>query len=126
MVKQKEIYKCNICGNIIEVLHGGIGELVCCGQPMQLFEEKNADSTTEKHVPFIKRHENKYIVKVGEATDHPMEEKHYIEWIELTVDLMVYKKYLKPGDMPIAEFEVPEGSNVSSREFCNIHGLWKS
>ncbi len=126
MAKQKEIYKCNICGNIIEVLHGGAGELVCCGQPMQLFEEKNADSTTEKHVPFIKRQENKYIVKVGEATDHPMKEKHYIEWIELTVDLMVYKKYLKPGDMPIAEFEVPEGSNVSSREFCNIHGLWKS
>ena len=126
MVKQKEIYKCNICGNIIEVLHGGAGELVCCGQPMQLFDEKNADSTTEKHVPFIKRQENKYIVKVGEATEHPMEEKHYIEWIELTVDLMVYKKYLKPGDMPIAEFEVPEGSNVSSREFCNVHGLWKS
>ncbi|MCK4524562.1 desulfoferrodoxin FeS4 iron-binding domain-containing protein, partial [candidate division WOR-3 bacterium] len=71
MVKQKEIYKCNICGNIIEVLHGGAGELVCCGQPMQLFDEKNADSTTEKHVPFIKRQENKYIVKVGEATDHP-------------------------------------------------------
>ncbi len=126
MVKRKEIYKCEICGNIVEVLHGGAGELVCCSKPMVLLEEKTADTSTEKHVPFIKREGNKYIVKVGENTAHPMEEKHYIEWIELAIDNNIYKKYLNPGEKPEAEFEVPEGKEISAREMCNIHGVWKS
>ncbi len=124
MAKQFEVYKCEICGNIVEVLHGGAGQLVCCGKPMVLMEEKTADTSTEKHVPFIKREGNKYIVIVGENALHPMEEKHYIEWIELIVDGVIHKKYLKPGDEPKAEFEIPEGKEVSAREYCNIHGLW--
>ena len=124
-MEKLQVYKCNVCGNIVEVLHVGGGELVCCGQPMQLLEEKTAESSTEKHVPFIERVGNKYVVKVGENQAHPMEEKHYIEWIELVVDGTVYRKFLKPGDEPKAEFEVPEGKDVYAREFCNLHGLWK-
>lgn len=125
MAKRFEIYKCEVCGNIVEVLDGSFGELVCCGKPMVKFDEKTADASTEKHVPFIKRDGDKYIVKVGENAAHPMEEKHYIEWIELTVDSAVYKKFLKPGDAPEAVFEVAEGKEVSAREYCNLHGLWK-
>lgn len=124
MTKKLEVYKCEICGNIVEVMHEGSGELVCCGQSMKLMKEKTADSSTEKHVPFIKREESAYIVKVGENTPHPMQEKHYIEWIELNVDGAVYRKYLSPGDKPEAVFKVPEGKKVSAREYCNIHGLW--
>ena len=124
MTKKMQIYKCEICGNIVEVLHEGSGDLVCCGQSMDLLDEKTADSSTEKHVPFIKREDDKYVVVVGENALHPMEEKHYIEWIELTVDDMVYRKFLKPNDKPEAVFEVPEGVSVSAREFCNVHGLW--
>ena len=124
MTKKREIYKCEICGNIVEVLHGGKGQLVCCGKPMQLFEEKTADTSVEKHVPFIKREANKYIVKVGENTSHPMEEKHYIEWIELIVDDVIHRRYLNPGEEPEATFELPEGKQIIAREYCNIHGLW--
>ena len=124
MTKKMQVYKCEICGNIVEVLHEGVGELVCCGQPMKLFEEKTADTSTEKHVPFIKREENKYVVKIGENALHPMEEKHYIEWIELIVDGVIHRKHLNSGDAPEAIFEVPKGSEVSAREMCNIHGLW--
>jgi len=122
--KLRQIYKCEVCGNIVEVINEGPGELICCNKPMILLEEKTADTSTEKHVPFIKREGNKYIVKVGENAAHPMEEKHYIQWIELIVDGTIYKKYLKPGDAPEAVFEVPEGSSVQAREYCNIHGLW--
>ncbi len=125
MAERMEVYKCEVCGNIVEVLHGSFGELVCCGKPMVKFEEKTADTSTEKHVPFIKREGDKYIVKVGENTAHPMEDKHYIEWIELVVDGAVYRKFLNPGDAPEAVFEVAEGKEVSAREYCNIHGLWK-
>ncbi len=124
MTKRGQIYKCEVCGNIVEVIHEGPGELVCCDQPMVLLEEKTADTSTEKHVPFIKREDGKYVVVVGENALHPMEEKHYIEWIELTVDGVVYKKFLNPGDEPKAVFEVPEGKEVSAREYCNVHGLW--
>ena len=124
MTKKMQIYKCKVCGNIVEVLHEGSGELVCCGQPMDLLDEKTADSSTEKHVPFIKREDNKYVVTVGENALHPMEEKHHIEWIELIVDNMVYRKFLKPNDKPEAVFEVPESASVSATEFCNVHGLW--
>jgi len=124
MTKVNQVYKCDICGNIIEVLHEGADALVCCGKPMQLFEEKTADTSTEKHVPYIERSGNFVKVKVGENQDHPMEEKHYIEWIELIADGVVMRKHLKPGDKPEAVFETT-AENLSAREYCNIHGLWK-
>lgn len=124
-MEKLQVYKCNICGNIVEVLHVGSGQLFCCGKPMELLEERTADSSNEKHVPFIERVDGKYVVKVGENQAHPMEEKHFIEWIELIVDGIVYRKFLIPGEEPMAEFEVPEGREVYAREYCNIHGLWK-
>jgi superoxide reductase len=117
------IYKCEVCGNIVEVLHEGAGELVCCEQPMTFFDEKTADKTTEKHVPLIEKTAKGYKVTVG-STLHPMEEKHYIEWIELVADGVSYRAFLKPGDKPEAEFCV-SASKVSAREYCNVHGLWR-
>jgi superoxide reductase len=117
------MYKCNVCGNIVEVLYSGKGELVCCGQPMQLLDEKTQDEGLEKHVPVIEKTENGFKVKVGEV-EHPMEEAHYIQWIELLADDQSYKKFLKPGDKPEAEFCIVAES-VSAREYCNVHGLWK-
>ena len=125
MVVLKEIYKCNVCGNIVEVVHASDGELVCCGQPMQLMSEKLQDAGNEKHVPVIERTATGVKVKVG-SIPHPMEEKHYIEWIELHADEMVYRKFLKPGDAPKAEFCVTTAKKLSARDFCNIHGLWRS
>ncbi|HCK99254.1 MAG TPA: desulfoferrodoxin [Candidatus Marinimicrobia bacterium] len=125
MMEKKQIYRCEICGNIVEVLHVGGGALVCCGQKMILLEEKTEDSSTEKHVPFIVRENGKVTVKVGENTAHPMEEKHYIEWIELQVDGKSYYQFLKPGDKPEAVFCVA-GDEMTAREYCNVHGLWKS
>ena len=124
MTKRYEVYKCEICGNVVEVLHGSVGQLVCCGQPMKLMNEQTADTSQEKHVPFIKREGNAYMVRVGENIPHPMEEKHYIEWIEIVVDGVAHKRFLKPGDKPEAIFEIPEGKEVFAREYCNIHGLW--
>jgi len=118
------IYKCEICGNIVEVLHSGDGDLVCCGEDMKLLDEKSADSSTEKHVPLIEKTPAGFKVTVG-STLHPMEEKHYIEWIELIADGKSYRQYLKPGDQPAAEFCV-QASKVSAREHCNIHGLWRA
>ena len=123
MAKQIQIYKCNICGNIVEVLHGGDGELVCCGEPMELLEEKTADAAKEKHVPVIEKIDGGYKVKVG-SVPHPMEEKHYIEWIELLADGKAYRQFLKPGVAPEATFQV-QAASVSAREHCNVHGLWK-
>jgi len=123
MAKRLQIYKCNACGNIVEVLHGGDGELVCCGKPMELLEEKTADAKTEKHVPVIEKIDGGYKVKVG-SVPHPMKEEHFIEWIELLADGKAYRQFLKPGDEPEATFAVKAGS-VSAREHCNVHGLWK-
>ena len=125
MTKKKGIYKCEICGNVVEVLQDGKGDLVCCGKPMVYFEEKTADSSTEKHVPFIQETEDGYLVKVGENTAHPMTEAHYIQWIELNVDGMSYKAFLNPNDKPEAEFKVPKGKDVFAREYCTLHGVWK-
>jgi superoxide reductase len=125
MTKLKQIYKCEICGNIIEVLHTGIGELVCCGQPMKLMIEQTKDASLEKHVPYIEKTPKGILVKVGQNQAHPMEEKHYIEWIELIADGEYYRKHMKPGDKPEALFCIT-AKKVSAREFCNIHGLWKS
>ena len=123
MAKKLQIYKCNMCGNIVEVLHGGAGELVCCGKPMELLDEKTADATTEKHVPVIEKIEGGYIVKVG-SVPHPMTEEHLIEWIELLADGKTYRQFLEPGAAPEATFHI-EGDSVSAREHCNVHGLWK-
>jgi superoxide reductase len=124
MAKKPEIYKCMLCGNIVEVLHGGDGELVCCGQPMKLFVENTTDAAKEKHVPVIEKIDGGYKVKVGSVA-HPMEEKHYIEWIELQADGKVYKQYLAPGQKPEAVFKI-DAVKVTAREYCNIHGLWKA
>jgi superoxide reductase len=105
------------------LLHTGAGELVCCGQPMELMTEKNDDAGQEKHVPVVEKTENGFLVKIG-SIPHPMEEKHYIEWVELIIDGISYKQFLKPGDKPEAEFCV-QGESIIVREYCNIHGLWK-
>ena len=124
MTKRLQIFKCEACGNIVEMLHSGDGELVCCGEPMKLYDEKTADSATEKHVPVIEKIDTGFKVTVG-STLHPMEEKHYIEWIELIADGEAYRQFLNPGDEPVATFCV-EASSVTAREYCNIHGLWKA
>jgi superoxide reductase len=124
MAAQKQIYRCNVCGNIVEVLHAGVGQLVCCGQPMELLKEKTVDVGLEKHVPVIEKTKTGMKVKVG-STPHPMEEKHYIEWIEITADGGVYRKFLKPGEKPEAEF-ASKAEEALAREYCNVHGLWKS
>lgn len=124
MTKRGQVYKCEVCGNIVEMLHTGAGTLVCCNQSMKLLDEKTADFTTEKHVPVIEKISGGWKVTVG-STLHPMEAQHYIEWIELIADGRICRKYLKPGDAPSAEFFTPADS-VSAREYCNVHGLWKS
>lgn len=124
MAAKLEVYKCELCGNIVEVLHGGVGELVCCGQPMVKLSENTVDASKEKHVPVIEKVAGGYRVKVGTVA-HPMEEKHCIEWIELIVGDKAYRQFLKPGDAPEAFFAV-EADQVSAREFCNLHGLWKA
>jgi len=124
MTDIKQVYKCNICGNIVEVLHAGAGTLVCCGQPMQLQKENSVDASLEKHVPVIEKTAAGVKVKVG-SVPHPMEEKHYIEWIESIADGISCRKFLKPGDKPEAEFET-KAKKVFARAYCNLHGLWKS
>jgi superoxide reductase len=124
MAEQLEVYKCDLCGNIVEVLHGGAGELVCCGQPMQKFVENTVDAAKEKHVPVIEKTAEGFKVKVGEVA-HPMEEKHYIEWVEVIVGGKAYRQFLKPGETPEATFCV-EADQVTAREYCNLHGLWKA
>ena len=123
MTTLQEIYKCEVCGNIVEVLHAGKGELVCCGQPMKLQEENTVDASQEKHVPMIEKDEQGVIVKVG-SDPHPMDEDHYIEWIEISTGKGESKKFLNPGDKPEAVFPVKK--DVSSRTYCNLHGLWKN
>ena len=124
MTEKLQVYKCEVCGNIVEMVHDGAGELVCCGQPMILQEEKTADKATEKHVPVVEKTSEGYKVTVG-TTLHPMEEDHFIEWIELVADGSAYRRFLKPGDSPSAEFCISGTSSVFAREYCNKHGLWK-
>jgi superoxide reductase len=125
MTKLREIYKCNICGNIVEVVHTGVGALVCCGQNMELLKEKTKDAATEKHVPYIEKTEKGILVKIGQNQDHPMEKEHYIEWIEVIAQGNTFRKFLQPDDKPQAEFP-GQSENVEAREYCNVHGLWKS
>jgi len=118
-----QVYKCNICGNIVEVLNAGGGTLVCCGEDMQLLQEKTDDVGKEKHVPLIEKIEQGFKVKIGDV-EHPMEEAHYIQWIEVIADGKSYKEFLKPGMKPEAEFYIKAGS-ITARAYCNIHGLWR-
>lgn len=124
MTKLLEIYKCEICGNIVEMVHEGKGELVCCGKPMKLFKENTVDAAKEKHVPVFEKTTDGIKAKVGSVA-HPMEEKHYIEWIEVIVGDKVYKEFLKPGQAPEASFCF-SGEKFTVREYCNLHGLWKA
>jgi superoxide reductase len=123
MTEKLEIYKCEACGNIVEVVHAGGGELVCCGEPMKLFKENTVDAAKEKHVPILEKVDGGYKVMVGSVA-HPMEEKHYIEWIELIADGKAYRQFLNPGEAPEAFFKI-DADQVTAREYCNIHGLWK-
>ena len=136
MVKKVgEVYKCSVCGNIVEVNHVGLpadarrgqggGELVCCDKPMNLLVENTEDAATEKHVPVISKVDNGVKVVVGEV-NHPMEDDHYIEWIELVVGDMRHKQFLLPGGKPEAVFEVNVSGKIVAREYCNLHGLWKA
>lgn len=124
MVKRLEVYVCEICGNIVEVLHGGKGQLVCCGQPMDQYEENTVDAAKEKHVPVIEKTGDGVKVKVGSVA-HPMEDKHYIEWIEVIDGESIFRRFLKPGEEPSAAFN-GAGANATARDYCNLHGLWKS
>ncbi len=124
MIERTQIYKCNVCGNIVEVVHAGGGKLVCCEQPMEQLTEKTEDVGREKHVPVIEKTETGIRVKVG-SIPHPMEEEHYIEWIEIIENGSSCRRFLKPGDKPEANFEV-KTEKVTAREYCIVHGLWKS
>ncbi len=124
MTERLEIYKCEVCGNMVEMIHTGQGSLVCCGQPMKLMKENSVDAANEKHVPVIEKLDNGYKVTVGSMA-HPMEEKHYIEWIELVADGKACRQFLKPGDTPEAFFRL-DADNVTARAYCNLHGVWKA
>ncbi len=124
MTERLQVYRCEICGNIVEVLHAGQGELVCCGQPMKLLVENTTDASREKHVPVIEKTADGVKVKVGSAP-HPMEEKHYIEWVQIMADGKSYRQFLSPGQAPEALFPV-KAATVTAREYCNVHGLWKA
>ncbi|OJV63265.1 MAG: desulfoferrodoxin [Clostridiales bacterium 38-18] len=123
-MKKLDVFKCGVCGNIVEVEHVGGGTLVCCGQEMNLLEEKSADMATEKHVPVIEAIVGGYKVTVG-STIHPMTEEHHIQWIELVTESESLITYLKPGDEPVAIFKTDEKA-IKAREYCNLHGLWKN
>lgn len=126
MTKRNQIYRCNVCGNIVEVLHAGAGQLVCCGENMELLEAKTKEEgLEEKHVPVIEKDGDKIKVKVGEVP-HPMEEEHYIEWVELIADGKRCRKFLNPEDKPEVAFPYVGAKELSAREYCNVHGLWQT
>jgi superoxide reductase len=124
MAQRLEVYKCDLCGNIVEVLVGSDGTLTCCEQAMTLLSENTVDAAKEKHVPVIEKTDGGVKVKVGEVA-HPMEDKHFIQWIEIIADGQIYRKFLNPGDAPEAEFKVT-ADNIVAREYCNLHGHWKA
>lgn len=124
MTVLNQVYRCNVCGNVVEVLHTGKGTLVCCGKPMELLMENTVDASREKHVPVMDKSGETLTVRVGSAP-HPMEETHYIEWIELLDGGRAQRQYLKPGEPPEASFAAT-GGQVAARAYCNLHGLWRS
>ncbi|MFC1474947.1 desulfoferrodoxin [bacterium] len=120
-----QVYKCEVCGNIAEMIHAGAGKMICCGQPMAHLEENTVDAAQEKHVPVVEKTDSGIVAKVGSVA-HPMEAEHYIEWIEvIDGDGRAYRKFLNPGDAPEAEFCI-QGDGLTVREYCNLHGVWKS
>jgi len=127
MTERMQVYKCEVCGNIVSVLHEGKGELVCCGQPMKLMTANTVDAAKEKHVPVIEKTADGIKVKVGSVA-HPMEEKHYIEWILITDGKHVARVFFKPGDAPEHVFLTGHmgGGKITAYEYCNLHGLWKA
>ncbi|MBD3300238.1 MAG: desulfoferrodoxin [Candidatus Moranbacteria bacterium] len=126
MTQKKQIYKCNVCGNVVEVLHEGAGELVCCGEPMELLEEIKEDKGAEKHVPQITGEGDSIKVNIG-SVPHPMEGDHYIEWAEVQKkDGKIIKKFLKPNDKPEVGFNCKEAEVNKVRIYCNVHGLWST
>ena len=131
MTEKLQVYKCNVCGNIVEMIESGAGELICCGEPMALQEEKTEEAATEKHVPFIEKIEGgfKVRVRIGQNAAHPMEARHHIQWIELLADGKAYREFLNPGDAPEAIFCLAgageASEKISAREYCNVHGLWR-
>jgi len=122
MTKLNKIYRCEVCGNIVEIIHEGMGQLVCCGQPMSLIKEEIKEQIKEKHIPIIKENKNGIEIEVGKVP-HPMEEKHFIEWIEISTEKGYSKKFLKPGEEPSALF-LTKAKNLRARAYCNLHGLW--
>ena len=124
MTKKGQIYKCEKCGQIVEIFQAG-ADPVCCNEKMVLMEEQTADSSKEKHVPVIEKIDGGYRVFVG-STEHPMQDKHYIQWIQLIIGDEVHTKYLKPGEKPEAFFKTDATGAVIAREYCNIHGNWKA
>jgi len=123
MAEKLGIYKCSICGNVAEVVHAGAGDMSCCGAPMDLLKENSVDAAQEKHVPVVEKVDGGYKVSVGSVA-HPMADEHYIEWIEVSADGEVYRKFLNPEDKPEAEFGI-KAERVEAREYCNVHGLWR-
>ncbi len=124
MAERLQVYKCNVCGNIVEVLNGADGQLSCCGQDMVLLAGNTTDAAVEKHVPVMSKSADGWLVTVG-SVEHPMIDTHYIQWIELLADGKTYITFLKPGDKPQAFFPV-QAEKVVAREYCNLHGLWKA
>jgi len=124
MAEKLQVYKCGVCGNIVEVLHGGAGDLVCCGQPMENLTAKTADQGMEKHVPVIEKANGGIKVKIG-SVPHPMEQDHDIEWIEVLADGKAYRQFLQPGQPAEAVFNI-EAEAVTAREHCNKHGMWEA
>ena len=124
MTKVYEVYKCESCGNVVEILHGAGGKLVCCGKPMTLKVENSVEASGEKHIPVVSTIDGGIHVEVG-SVEHPMLEEHFIEWIEVITTNKVYRKHLKPGEKPEATFYIGE-EIVAVREYCNLHGLWKA
>ena len=124
MTEQFQIYKCDICGQILEVLHKGVTPY-CCNSKMTLQQAKTQDAATEKHVPYIEKVEGGVEIRIGQNQAHPMTDEHYIMWIEAHAEGKVYKQYLKPGDEPKAFFPIKDTTDIYAREYCNIHGLWK-
>ena len=124
MTEKLQIYKCGVCGNIVEVIHESGGTLVCCNQEMNLMDENTVDAATEKHIPVVEKVAGGYKVVVGSVA-HPMADDHFIEWIELIAGDAVYCQFLNPGDAPEAEFDI-KAKEITAREYCNLHGLWKA
>jgi len=124
MTERHQVYKCEVCGNMVEMIHTGVGTLVCCGQNMRLQKEGETDAAAEKHVPVIEKVDGGIKVTVGSVA-HPMQDEHFIEWIEVIVDGKAHRQFLNPGDKPEAFFAV-DGGELTAREYCNLHGLWKA